>query len=126
MSMTKEEAIKTLTHYTSEFYTPQHREAHRMAIEALQEQVDREKPPITFADQVRRMDDNSMAWEFASLLVGGMSGVMTGSGMTPDIERLMTETYPVMLEEVKKPVEATKPATMAAEDKQHSGLIDED
>ena len=41
MSMTKEEAIKILSKYDSEYYTPQHREAHRMAIDALRKQMER-------------------------------------------------------------------------------------
>lgn len=47
MSMTKEEAIKILTHYTSEYYTPEHQEAHRMAIEALQEPKECRWIPVT-------------------------------------------------------------------------------
>ena len=37
VNLTTEEAIKELSRYTNqEFYTPQNREAHRMAIEALE------------------------------------------------------------------------------------------
>ena len=37
MTLSTEEAIKELSRYTNpEFYTPQNREAHRMAIEALE------------------------------------------------------------------------------------------
>ena len=37
IQLTTEEAIKELSRYTNqEFYTPQNREAHRMAIEALE------------------------------------------------------------------------------------------
>ena len=34
--MTIEQAIKELSRYTTEYYTPQNQEAHRMAIEALE------------------------------------------------------------------------------------------
>ena len=40
ITLTTEEAIKELSRYTDqEFYTPQNREAHRMAIEALERSV---------------------------------------------------------------------------------------
>lgn len=41
--MTNEEAIKLLSRYDSEYYTPEHREAHRMAIEALRERMEWEE-----------------------------------------------------------------------------------
>ena len=41
--MTNEEAIKILSRYDSEYYTPEHREAHRMAIEAMREQMELEE-----------------------------------------------------------------------------------
>lgn len=79
-------------------------DAFRMAIAALREKEEREKPPLTLGDQVRRMDDNSLAWQFASLMVGGAGGVMEGLGMTPNTEQMMAKAYPKMLDEVKKPV----------------------
>lgn len=64
---------------------------------------EREKPPATFADQVRRMDDESLAWQFASLFVGGMGGVMEGLGMKFNAEELLTMAYPRMMAELKGP-----------------------
>ena len=63
----------------------------------------REKPPATFADQVRRMDDEALAWQFASLFVGGMGGVMEGMGMKFNTEELLTMAYPRMMAELKAP-----------------------
>ena len=66
-------------------------------------ELDQDKPPVTFADQVRRMDDETMAWQFASLFAGGMGGVMEGMGMKVNVEELLTMAYPRMMSELKGP-----------------------
>ena len=109
MSMTREEAIKRIQHHMVVHHIgePPHiyiKEALDMAIDALREQEEREKPPLTIGDQVRRMNDESMAWQFASLLVGGAGGVMEGIGITPNVDQMMAMAYPKMMDEVKKPV----------------------
>lgn len=47
MKISKEEAIKILSRYDTEYYTPATREAHRMGIEALREQEERRWIPVT-------------------------------------------------------------------------------
>ena len=48
MPITTERAIKNLKRYDTEFYTPENRMAHRMAVEALKEQEERNNPkPLT-------------------------------------------------------------------------------
>ncbi len=47
MKISKEEAIKILSRYDNEYYTPATREAHRMGIEALREQEERRWIPVT-------------------------------------------------------------------------------
>lgn len=64
---------------------------------------EREKPPATFGDQVRRMDDETLAWQFASLFAGGMGGVMEGMGMKFNVEELLAMAYPRMMAELKGP-----------------------
>ena len=53
--MSVDEAIEILEHYDSEHYTPQHRQAHRMAIEAMKRDVK------TNLDAVRTMDSRELA-----------------------------------------------------------------
>lgn len=65
--------------------------------------AERDKPQVTFADQVRRMDDEALAWQFASLFAGGMGGVMEGMGMKFNVEELLTMAYPRMMAELKGP-----------------------
>ena len=40
ISMTSDEALRILSRYDTEFYTPEHRMAHRMAVAALTEQME--------------------------------------------------------------------------------------
>lgn len=47
MAITREEAIVQLSRYDSEHYTPQNRQAHRMAIAALKDQEERRWIPVT-------------------------------------------------------------------------------
>ena len=75
----------------------------RLKAELEKIKQEREKPPATFADQVRRMDDEALAWQFASLFAGGMGGVMEGIGMKFNVEELLTMAYPKMLAELKDP-----------------------
>ena len=58
VEITTEEAIKELSRYTDqEFYTPQNREAHRMAIEALVEKQNRENMnPLTIEELIQMQD----------------------------------------------------------------------
>ena len=74
-----------------------------MAAELEKIKQEREKPPATFADQVRRMDDEALAWQFASFFAGGMGGVMEGIGMKFNVEELLTMAYPRMMAELKGP-----------------------
>lgn len=55
MKISKEEAIKILSRYDNEYYTPATREAHRMGIEALREQEERRWIPVT-----ERLPENCM------------------------------------------------------------------
>lgn len=58
MSITNENAIKILTRYDNEYYTPATREAHRMGAEALKHYT---AVPETNADRIRAMSDEELA-----------------------------------------------------------------
>lgn len=79
------------------------REIEELEAELEKIKAERDKPPVTFADQVRRMDDEALAWQFASLFAGGMGGVMEGMGMKFNVEELLTMAYPRMMAELKGP-----------------------
>ena len=58
MKLTTEEAIKFLGRYVgNEYYTPKCQEAHRMAIDALQEKLEREKPKMLTHKQLNELDE---------------------------------------------------------------------
>lgn len=57
MPITIEQAIKILSRYDTEFYTPEHRMAHRMAVEALKEQIENQNKVNT--DNINECTDNS-------------------------------------------------------------------
>lgn len=132
MSMTNEEAIKILTHYTSEYYTPQHREAHRMAIAALREKQERENPKPLTIEELRQMDQQPVYVVPANPTeTAGCEWCVMWN------DEACIPSYEAWAWPIKdygktwtayrhKPVDATKPASMADEAKQHSGLIDED
>lgn len=54
--LTTDQAIQVLSRYDTEYYTPQTRQAHRMAIEAL---MKREEQPLTMAE-LRQMNGETV------------------------------------------------------------------
>lgn len=84
------------------------------------------KDVTTRADTIRSMTDEELVECLTNI-----SGYC--KSLTECVERLDTEVgipedwcKKCLLEWLREPVDATKPATMAAEDKQHSGLIEEE
>lgn len=103
-------AARTISLYLKEFcdeslpYPELIADASRKASAELEKvKKEQEKPPVTFADQVRRMDDEALAWQFATLFAGGMAGVMEGMGMKFNVAELLTMAYPRMMAELKGP-----------------------
>lgn len=54
--ITVQEAIRQLNRYDCEFYTPANRTAHRMAIEAIREQEERNNPKPLTIDELMKMN----------------------------------------------------------------------
>ena len=80
MTLRIEQAIKELSRYTNqEFYTPQNREAHRMAIQALLEKQSRENMnPLTIEELIQMQDQPVWVQQIGDPM-SGWWGVVEGA-----------------------------------------------
>lgn len=89
---------------------------------------------LTIADKIRAMSDEELCDTIFRLIYHSVDPAKwfctnkKKCGEVMDAEKEIPDEWckECLLEKLREPVPATRPATMADEDKQHSGLIEED